>query len=186
MRNHEELLRKYNQKGAGGEKPEKKKERIVSFLPKLSESKYMWLTGRLHSTIIFSRWFLFSLPIVISPPPPPPISVETLEIKDTITVTAFGVPLPLVKPRYAYIHPPTSEYNDREPQLTVKGPSQIGIKEVVIYREVEGGGEILPKFIPQGEFFSLYSFFFLSKHLTLTEDHRFISHTLCAGIIYLM
>ena len=45
LRNHEELLRKYNQKGGGGEKPEKKKEKVVSLLPKLSE-------GTLHSKIV--------------------------------------------------------------------------------------------------------------------------------------
>ena len=37
LRNHEALLRKYNQKGSGGEKSEKKKEKITTFLPKLSE-----------------------------------------------------------------------------------------------------------------------------------------------------
>ena len=39
LRTHEELLRKYNQKGGGGEKTEKKKEKMHTFQPKLSEGE---------------------------------------------------------------------------------------------------------------------------------------------------
>jgi len=42
--NYEELKKKYEQKS--GERPEKKKERLVSFIPKLSE-------GNLLFTLIF-------------------------------------------------------------------------------------------------------------------------------------
>ena len=51
QRNHEELLRKYNQKGGGGEKPEKKKEKIVTFMPKFSE-------GNIFMKLLVSLLFL--------------------------------------------------------------------------------------------------------------------------------
>ena len=44
IRNHEELLRKYNQKG-GGDRLEKKKEKMTTFLPKLSEGNYVQTIG---------------------------------------------------------------------------------------------------------------------------------------------
>jgi hypothetical protein len=48
LRNHEDLLRKYNQKGGGGDKPEKKKEKTTTFAPKLSEGEDKNLTGKCY------------------------------------------------------------------------------------------------------------------------------------------
>lgn len=81
LRNHEELLRKYNQKGGGGEKPEKKKEKVVSLLPKLCEGE-----GTEYKLLVLLSCCCCCC-----------LSVDSFEIKDTVPVSAFGVPLPLIK-----------------------------------------------------------------------------------------
>lgn len=56
IRNHEELLRKYNQKG-GGDRLEKKKEKMTTFLPKLSEgiiSSKLWWVGETPGNLMLS------------------------------------------------------------------------------------------------------------------------------------
>ena len=49
---HQELLKKYNKKGGGSEPvAEKKKEKIVSFLPKLEDSKSLCTQGFINQTL---------------------------------------------------------------------------------------------------------------------------------------
>ena len=74
-----------------GEKPEKKKERMLTFVPKFSEGK----VNSIRTLILFLSLFfvyLFVCLFVL-------LVVATIEIRDTVAVSAFGMPLPVVKPK---------------------------------------------------------------------------------------
>ena len=84
---HEELLRKYQLKSAGGQTQEKKKEKCTTLLPKVSESKSM------HEPIFSSVYMYLQYSSLY-------VSVEAIEVMDTVVVSAFGRPIPLLNPRY--------------------------------------------------------------------------------------
>ena len=78
---HNQLLKRYMMKEGCTPQPERKKDKVTSFLPKLEDSE----CSRNDSFLSPFSLFLFS-------------PVDEIELTDSLIVSAFGKPVPNLKP----------------------------------------------------------------------------------------
>ena len=85
-----------------GQSQEKKKEKVTTLLPTMSESKLCEKRGgreRERGKEGGEREWYHCIPRIICSCTLCSLSVEAIEVLDTVVVSAFGRPIPVMKPR---------------------------------------------------------------------------------------
>ena len=83
-----------------GQSQEKKKEKVTTLLPTMSESKLCEKRGREGGEREGGeREWYHCVPRIVCSCTLCSLSVEAIEVLDTVVVSAFGRPIPVMKPR---------------------------------------------------------------------------------------